>query len=404
MPAININGEKDIKYVLLVLYLASFMMVQFSLNIGFSYKPYMMFSGIIILLWFASNKAKPIIISQKRPTYEVFFIIFVLYAIARNLFADDVVLGLKGSVALCFAVFVYYFTVFTFRGIKNEKIFRLICQSGIIVLTIIVVGFILSDNRIFEVDRSISRLRGYIQDPNFFALYFFLPMMVYLSTSIRKKRGWLITIISIIIMFLTYSRSAYVSLLLGTLYLLFLLRDDISRYYRKILIIISLLVAVLWLFSSLELTQNIWNTALQNLTNRFSETASTNVREVLIRNGFETFKENPIFGVGMLNVRYYISSWINNDYLHNTYLEVFVEQGIVGGVLYLGFVIGFILTKCKNVYARVMKVVVVCQLMMLVFLSALNNEALFLSMGLFHVLNLEEGGISAKPFDNVANQ
>lgn len=390
MATLSKFGKNNFKSGLLIIYLVSFMLVQFSLNIGFSFKPYMFISAIIILVSLASNKTKSMVIKRKMLIYEVFMITFVIYATIRNFFAGDILLGFKGSIALCFSLFVYYFTFYTFKGIKNERTFRFIYKSGIIILLIIAAGFILKDDRIFELDRSVNRLRGYIQDPNFFALYFVLPMIVFLFYSIREKKNWLITIISVFAIFLTYSRAAYLSLILGTIYLLFLLRDDIPKFYRKILISVLVIIIGLWIFSSLDITEQIWNTALQNITARFSETASRNARELLIKIGIETFKENPIFGVGMLNVRYYTYSLVHNNYLHNTYLEVFVEQGMIGGFLYLGFILSFIMTKCNNIHSKIMKAVIVCQLMMIFFLTAVNNEALFLSMGLFRAVNFKD--------------
>lgn len=388
MDAMVNDYEKiNIRRNLLIGYLTSFMLVQFSLNIGFSFKPYMLVSLIIIFVSLAVSKTKNVFISTKMLTFEVLMVIFVLYAALRNSFAGDVLLGFKGSIALFFSLFVYFFTFHSFKRLDNEMIFKFIYKSGIVNLLIIFTGFIFKDNKIYELDRSVNRLRGYIQDPNFFALYFVLPMIVILSYTIKGKKNALVTLVSIYVIFLTYSRATYISLVLGIVYLLFLIRDEIPKFNRKIIVSICLIIGGLWLFSSLQVTEQIWNTISDNITARFTETASKNARELLIQIGIDTFKQNPIFGIGMLNVRYYTYSLVHNNYLHNTYLEVFVEQGMIGGFLYLAFIISFMMTKCNNIYSKILKAAVLCQLMMIFFLTALNNEALFLSMGLFRAVN-----------------
>lgn len=383
------------KNILLVIYLSSFLLVQFSFNIGFSLKPYMLVSILMILIFLGKNKTITIQKNRRMPYYEMFFVCFVIYATIRNSFAGDIMLGFKGSIALCFSLFVYYFTFYCFKKISNEAVLKIIYKSGLLTVIIISIGFLLKDERIFELDRTVNRLRGYVQDPNFFALYFVLPLFISLFYSINHKKKILATGIFLIILFLTYSRAAYISILLAIIYLLFIQRKNIYKFKRKIAASILIIFSLIAILYTIPATKHIVEMAVNNIDSRFSESASRGAREFLIEIGVDTFKENPLFGVGMLNVRYYTTPFIRNNYLHNTFLEVFVEQGIVGGILYLGFFLSFVFQKCFNKYSKLLKAVIISQFMMIFFLTAVNNEALFLSIGLFKALNTKEiSGIS----------
>ncbi|GAA0746438.1 O-antigen ligase family protein [Clostridium oceanicum] len=378
----------SIKNILLACYLSTFLLIQFSLNIGFSFKPYMMMSIVLILVFLIGSNQKILILNKKRK-YEYFMIIFVLFATIRNCFASDIILGFKGSVALWISLFVYFFTVYLFKNINNNTIFHIIYMSAITNVIIIAIGFILKDARIFELDRTVNRLRGYVQDPNFFALYLTLPLFIVLYYFIKNKKKMILTFAMLTMFFLSYSRAGYLSIILGVLYLIYLLKNRIPNFYKKSIVIGLLIFIVLIVFSSLSTTKPICERVLGNISARFNETASKGARETLIRIGIDVFKENPIFGVGMLNVRYYTYSVVHNSYLHNTYLEAFVEQGIVGGLIYLLFIISFLMEKCNNIYAKVLKATIICQFIMMFFLSAINSEALFLSLGLFCAINIK---------------
>lgn len=378
------------KEFLLILYLVSFMLLQFSINIGFSFKPYMLMSLFIIIITVGSNRAVRIPIINNIAVYELFLILFIVYATVRNIFASDIVLGFKGSVALLFSLFVYYFTYMIFKNVSNEELIGIIYKSGIFSICIIVIGFLIRDNRIYELDRSVNRLRGYVQDPNFLALYLALPLFIALYYTLTKKKNIVTTIILFVMIFLTYSRAAYLSIVISLLYFLFVLRNHINRFKSKVIFGLVLIVLVLILLYNLPITKPTMQMATNNIFARFNETASRGARELLIDIGIDTFKEHPLFGIGMLNVRYYTRPFVSNNYLHNTYLEVFVEQGFVGGFLYLGFIISFMLRKCRIEYSKVVKSVIVSQLLMIFFLSAVNNEALFLSIGLYKAVYSKE--------------
>ncbi|WP_078429776.1 O-antigen ligase family protein [Alkalihalobacterium alkalinitrilicum] len=76
------------------------------------------------------------------------------------------------------------------------------------------------------------------------------------------------------------------------------------------------------------------------ILNESSEESSFNVRQEMIQYGFEYFKEKPFFGYGIENYRYLygVDSGFET-YSHNNYIEILVNNGLIGFILYYSFFI-----------------------------------------------------------------
>lgn len=63
---------------------------------------------------------------------------------------------------------------------------------------------------------------------------------------------------------------------------------------------------------------------------------STNIRQGYWETALSMFRENPLFGIGWRQFRYLASSVNGND-VHNVYLQLLAETGIIGFTLYITF-------------------------------------------------------------------
>ena len=85
----------------------------------------------------------------------------------------------------------------------------------------------------------------------------------------------------------------------------------------------------------------------------FANTESAFVRPYMIFQGIRILGENPVFGVGMDNARYFFT-WPARDtesYLHNNYLDLVISFGIFGFFVYYYPMITFLIRvvlKLKN--------------------------------------------------------
>lgn len=126
----------------------------------------------------------------------------------------------------------------------------------------------------------------------------------------------------------------------------------LSVDYRKIKIkkILSYSVLIIIFFSLLvrlvpdEIKTEFYEKNIYRIESFFSGVSghtgddSTYARMILVKDGIKLFYENPIIGVGLNNFRVFLGK-----YAHNNYLEVAVNTGIIGFVLF--YIIYFHLFK-----------------------------------------------------------
>jgi O-antigen ligase len=355
--------------------------IQFSLNVWFSIKPYMIIVAISILYYFVLKKGK----IRFENGYEVVMSVFVIYAISRSLFAYDLTYGIRGAVAIAFSYILYHVSKQVLLMDKDGLIRLLYFGSWIITLTVSL-GMLLGYPDIYETDRGVDRLRGYIQDPNFFALFMTIPLFISFYYLLYKRKRLLFLLVTVL-MILTFSRATYLSLVLPIVsYFIYVSYKSRTKILKPIAIIISMSILG-FVFSQTSIGSDFVDNIYRQILLRFSESASTNARIRLINEGFSLIRKYPIFGVGLLNTRFYTYELIGNNYIHNTYLEVFVELGFLGGILYISMFASILLKKSIDEKAVMIKFIIITQMSMIFFLSATNNEVLYVTFALFNIMN-----------------
>jgi len=211
-------------------------------------------------------------------------------------------------------------------------------------------------------DPHIGRFLGTWMDPNFVAglLTFSLPILIafiykkyttYKQTDLKLEKiknsrnfrflGLIILLgLSFLALFLTFSRSGYLAVIIG-LGLFFLIRDT------KI-ILIGLLIGILGLISNeraskrvLELVGTIKSIVLQE-TDEVDATAS--LRIISWQKSFELYKKYPIFGIGYNTYRYHAAEEgiVDENYFSaggsdSTFLTILVTTGTLGGLFFIYF-------------------------------------------------------------------
>lgn len=198
------------------------------------------------------------------------------------------------------------------------------------------------------------RAYGGMPHPNilggFLAMTILLSIGAYLKANEKEKYWKYFLLICIILNFfsllVTFSRSALFSLLLGLLlFLVYYLYNKRLNLIKNLLFIISIFFLISALFFSLfsELLIN-----RLDVTSRL-EKKSINERLLFIREAQEIISQKPILGTGVGN---YTSFLLKNSPtpkevwqfqpVHNIYLLIFAELGIIGFSLFL-FIIIFII-------------------------------------------------------------
>ncbi len=178
--------------------------------------------------------------------------------------------------------------------------------------------------------RSISI--GIFGDPNDLALLFntTLPFALFFLVKAKKKLLPLVGILIIITaIILTFSRGGFVGLCaVGFGFSIFY-----ARKRKKYLALLFMLVFLFWCFAPVEYSERIATIFGWEVDQETGETGTRmDAWRVVIREGFK----HPVLGVGA-GCSLYIAGSAMSDwhYIHNSFIQVFSESGLLGLFFYL---------------------------------------------------------------------
>lgn len=176
-----------------------------------------------------------------------------------------------------------------------------------------------------------------------------LPLVILIYEMLYIKVSWKNLFIFIII-FLSYlfsfSRSAYLSLIVTIILLVIPLFIKLSRS-KKIIITISLLISILFLFFSSTLTKLYFKEKGIKTT--------TGYREIYYKKAIIGFIKKPFFGWGAGNyssIEYVdkLHPEVGSVYSHNIFLDMLSENGIFVFLAFLSIILYGLFYGEKNLY------------------------------------------------------
>lgn len=185
-----------------------------------------------------------------------------------------------------------------------------------------------------------------------------LSSFYFLTKKIRLSTTLLILLLGIFFVF-SYSRSAYLSLFLASIvmlsHILYKKKERIFSPVYFLLIIISFASFVL-LFVTVREARGIpfLNSGLKYFAERnLSDKSFLATRTSYFKQAFSSIFNKPLFGVGPDNFVY--ASAKNAQNLgervytsHNIFLDIFSENGILAGVIFLGIIALFLVNSEKS--------------------------------------------------------
>ncbi|MBU5436818.1 O-antigen ligase family protein [Tissierella sp. MSJ-40] len=327
---------------------------------------------------------------SKLLTFEKAMLIFILvYSSTALHFSYP-----EAHLRFIFAFYVILIFYFSTRGLliscSIDEVEKMISKSGLIVsilsltyyfMGVYKAGMNFHGNNIsyygLIIDRSIPRLTGIVSDdPNisafFITLYFF-----YFLNNLDSNRNRICFIITLICIILTFSRGAYISILIA-LVISFMIEKDRKWKCR------SILLAIIVLFVLVNVLEVLGIGYVDLFKRRFLGMLSSggSGRSIIWKNAFETFIKNPIFGIGInAFLNYSTSNYGIHNYIHNTFLEVLVESGVVGFFIYGLFLI-LVFFSCiklfkKNKETKFLLVTFIGMMFQMFFLSILLSEVFY---------------------------
>jgi len=352
---------KENKYILKfleLLFLFLFLSLLFNSNTFYnSYQLSKSFSiticSLLIFILFLMNQ-----ITIKFTLTLFVFLLFIFYINIKNFFLSN-----SPSVSYSLTLFIIPFLFFTATIVKInfKKFCYFIC--GLVLISMLY-GFL-------QTTLNIQKPYSFFGNPIFFGEFIAIsfPLIIYLL--LFEKNNLLLIFIIIGILFtllLIGSKGVLSSFVIASLFLLYYILKQNLIINFKIKNNLFKIFSVLFLFLIfLFFIPNLKKTFIDNIKSfnpkiLFSSPSIIN-RATMWKSAINMIKEKPVFGFGTGAVRYFYQKYqseilkknqnltfIKTSYVHNDYLQITAEFGIIGLFLFVLFIISLIYFFDKNSY------------------------------------------------------
>lgn len=277
------------------------------------------------------------------------YLLFIIVCIFSYFYAIDNMVAL----AMIKSLLLYYiFIVFLINYVDNyDKLINLI--NYFIFAGFSATIYILINADIYNIQQSgillgnINEIATIIGFSAFFSIYFIIFQKRYLYL--------LPAVICTVMVLLTGSRVSLVFVVWSSLLLLYYNnQNSFEGIAKNVLLSILLISLFYYLLFNVPIFYKIAGERVENalefIRNEQGE-GSMNLRLYMYQFGLKLFKENPLIGYGINNYRILFGKdfgWIT--YAHNNYIELLVDLGIFGTIVYYAMYINVFLDliKLKN--------------------------------------------------------
>lgn len=263
------------------------------------------------------------------------FLLILLHSVLSVFNYIDYDLLIQGYSGLAGAVIAAYIALALNKKHNYYIYFHIGYIIGILIL--IYIMYIEKDFTFANFASSSKDRDRFLLNANSYSYYSFFANFSLFYLHQRYRNALITTLLVIlptlflIIGFVTQSRSALLLIVASNICYWFFIHKVESK---NILIRPARFLMVVGAFY-IAATQFVAIYEESNIKDRVeSSVAKKDSREVLIEECLDAFYENPIFGVGLGQIRYYNSA---RQFSHNSYIEILAEQGIVGGILLFFF-------------------------------------------------------------------
>jgi O-antigen ligase len=271
-------------------------------------------------------------------TFGLFCLISSIWAINAN---DAIDKGITiFEILICLTVFYWYYR----KQDGVDSLLKSVMWGGYVVTfyTYLVTGV---DN-VISVLTIAGRLSSTFDNINSIGMLAAITVIIALYYLMYEGFSlcFMFTVPAIILIIASGSRKALVILVFGVLLLLSLKIISKQKVFGIIKICIFLFITyfIVLGLSSLKVFTGIglrMQGLLAAITGQGTIDHSAWLRQQYIKIGLQIFKNHPFLGIGMGNV--HILNSINDTYLHNNYIELLANGGIIGFTLYYSIFIFF---------------------------------------------------------------
>ena len=163
------------------------------------------------------------------------------------------------------------------------------------------------------------------------------------------------------------SRNSFIVCCSGVVLFLLLGNTNIHRRKKASYLVFTLCIAYIIYDSGLldSILLRMSNVSFVNGNDR-----SVNSRMLMINVGYSIFANNPLWGCGINNAQFILEYYFARTYLHNNYIELLADLGLIGFCLYylvyLYDIIGLIKYRRLKVYNELSSILIILLIMLLI--------------------------------------
>lgn len=311
----------------------------------------------------------------KIENFHTAILIFALYCFLSAIWAIRADYAVEKGLTLI-KILVCMSILYSYYSVRKNALEELFSTLLFACLTVVFYSYIFyGKNLIISVILSGKRLDNSFSNVNTIGMVSGIMIIITVFKAIYNKSIWylILDIPAIILILATGSRKALVIVFIGIFLLLlfkYLNRNIFKTIFWSVCISIIALLMIRWIMS-LEAFAGIGQRMkgmIALFTGKGVIDSSSWLRYEYIKLGINIFKKNPIYGIGMGNARIFVSSNYGHDaYLHNNYVELLANGGILGFISY--YCIYYIVIKnlikyfkYREKYTSVVIILVIMQL------------------------------------------
>ncbi|MBQ8779844.1 MAG: O-antigen ligase family protein [Alistipes sp.] len=256
--------------------------------------------------------------------------------------------------ALCLGIIVFVYNRDDF-----DKVLRSYYYAALILLLFVLINVDIAN---IGSSRLADDGEGDLWNPNYIGLYmalacyagYFGIVKSQVCSKLFKLAFWIITLVMISLIMLSGSRGALLAMIVPLCFKQLYGNTNII----KTGIVITLICAVVYLLvMKVPVLYEIIGVRIEELFNIFSgsdDGSGDDSRLILILSGLIWFQDSPILGVGINNFRVLSGKYLpysKEFYAHNNYVELLVDVGLVGFLIYYSIYF-FLIRKHKRMNSK----------------------------------------------------
>lgn len=323
--------------------------------------------------------------SMKLSNYSLWLIVFAAYSVFSCAYASNTSIAVSGaSTSIINAITIISFVGLCFE-IRDHDI-RLILMKCLAIIPLVLGVYIFGKYGIFCFANSRYLVEEHFFNSNTLGMHSAIGAIIgfwfLTQKQCKQNHRWFYyasTAANTLFVIFTASRKSIIIIVLAMIFYYLFQSKTPLKFIGKT-VVIGVAIVLIWLaLTNISFFYNLGGQRIEQMLNGFMEEdqgdGSTTFRLELIQWGLDWFKQKPIFGYGADNYRVLVgrmNTWAGTSgtYAHNNYIEIMVDLGLVGLVLYYSMYVIILKKFFSSIRHKDMqKLIIGC-----VFLSLIISE------------------------------